>query len=337
MKEPKQMRFPIPSLQNDLLFRVINGLEVPRVPVWMMRQAGRTDPNYLRLRQQDGRPLEQLFDDVECSVHISLLPKRIGIDAIIMFQDILTPLTPMGMPFRFCPGPLAETPVQTLEQVNALKIPQAKDFAITGQIIQGIQDELSGELPLLGFAGAPLTLAFFMIAGQSPTAQLSDILQFIEENPQIIVPLLDRLTEMTIEYLNYQIDQGVHAIQLFESFANVLPTSLYEQLALPTHQRIFHALPHSTPKIIFAKEFAEVNLLFASGADILSVGKCVHLKEWLPRLPNHIIIQGNIDNVLLRDGGKSSHYTGDPRVCKTNQWAKTYSQSQSWLIGRNSF
>ena len=92
-------------LKNDRLLRVLNHLPVDRVPVWLMRQAGRTDPEYSQLRNKDGRPLEKLFSDVEISIKISMLPKKLGVDAIIMFQDILTPLTPTGTVFRFDPGP----------------------------------------------------------------------------------------------------------------------------------------------------------------------------------------------------------------------------------------
>ena len=94
------------ALKNDRLLRVLNHLPVDRVPVWIMRQAGRTDPEYIQLRKKDGRPLEKLFSDVETSIKISLLSKKLGVDAIIMFQDILTPLTPTGTVFRFAPGPV---------------------------------------------------------------------------------------------------------------------------------------------------------------------------------------------------------------------------------------
>ena len=108
--------------KNDLLLRVFRREPVSRVPVWMMRQAGRTDPEYIALRETDGRPLEELFGDVTQSIRVSLLPKRLGIDAIIMYQDILTPLAPMGAPFVFRPGPISK-PIQTLEQFTNYDCP----------------------------------------------------------------------------------------------------------------------------------------------------------------------------------------------------------------------
>ena len=146
------VRFPIPKLENDLLLRAINGLAVERVPVWMMRQAGRTDPAYRKIRERDGRPLEQLFRDVEQAIEISLLPQRIGVDAIIMFQDILTPLAPVGAEFRFTPGPTLASPIRTTAQVQALRpLNPQRDIPHVGEILQGIQARLGGALPVLGF------------------------------------------------------------------------------------------------------------------------------------------------------------------------------------------
>ena len=130
-------------LKNDRLLRILNHLPVDRVPVWLMRQAGRTDPEYCQLRKKDGRPLEKLFLDPETAIKISLLPKRLGVDAIIMFQDILTPLTPMGAGFHFDPGPVLERPVRTMAQVKALRLPEPDtDLQTVAQILSGLKTEL---------------------------------------------------------------------------------------------------------------------------------------------------------------------------------------------------
>jgi len=159
--------------KNDRLIRVLNYLPVDRIPVWMMRQAGRTDPEYNQLRKSDGRALEELFADPEIAIKISLLPKRLGVDAIIMFQDILTPLTPMGAGFHFAPGPVLEKPVRTMAQVKALRLPEPEtELRTVAQILSGLKEELAGELPVLGFAGSPMSLALFLIAGCSPNRKL---------------------------------------------------------------------------------------------------------------------------------------------------------------------
>ena len=291
-------------LKNDRLLRILNHLPVDRVPVWIMRQAGRTDPQYCQLRKNDGRALEKLFADPEIAIKISLLPKRLGVDAIIMFQDILTPLTPMGAGFHFDPGPVLERPVRTMAQVKALRLPEPDtDLQTVAQILNGLKTELAGELPVLGFAGSPMSLAFFMIAGSSPNKKINEVLAFIVEQPSFIQALLERLTEMTVDYLNYQIASGADAVQLFESFADVIPLELYKKYVQPTHEKIFSALIPTTPSILFTKESPHLDLMLKSGASVLSVGSCIDLGQAKKRAPE-MIFQGNVDNKILADGTK---------------------------------
>lgn len=323
------MRYPIPPLKNDLLLRVINHLPVTRVPVWMMRQAGRTDPQYRKIRETDGRPLEMLFEDVERAVEISLLPKRLGVDAIIMFQDILTPLTPMGAPFRFKPGPFLETPIRTQAQIQALRpLRPERDLPFVGAIIQGIAQELKQELPILGFAGSPMTLAFFMIAGKSPGQDYNMIFRFIEEQPELYQQLLHVLTPMTIDYLNYQIASGVHAVQLFESFGEIMPRNLYETFVQPTHERIFSALHPKVPAILFVKENDCLDLMLQSGAAVLSVGSCVDLAKALQMAQDDIIFQGNVDNRILLEGSQR-------QITKAVQACYEKTQKQRLILNLN--
>ena len=290
--------------KNDRLIRVLNYLPVDRIPVWMMRQAGRTDPEYNQLRKNDDRALEELFADPEIAIKISLLPKRLGVDAIIMFQDILTPLTPMGAGFHFAPGPILEKPVRTMAQVKALCLPEPEtELRTVAQILSGLKTELSGELPVLGFAGSPMSLALFLIAGCSPNRKLEEVLAFIKEQPEITQALLELLTTMTVDYLNYQIASGADAVQLFESFADVIPLELYKKYVQPTHEKIFSALIPTTPSILFTKESPHLDLMLKSGASVLSVGSCIDLGQAKKRAPE-MIFQGNVDNKILADGTK---------------------------------
>ncbi len=291
-------------LKNDRLVRVLNQLPVDRVPVWIMRQAGRTDPEYKKLRKEDGRPLEKLFSDVEVSIKISLLPKKLGVDAIIMFQDILTPLTPTGTIFRFAPGPILSEPIRTMNQVKAIRELDSETQLVTvGKIIKGINENLGGELPLLGFAGSPMSLAFFMIAGSKPNQKYKEISAFINDNPVFIQALLERLIELTIDYLNYQIASGVHAVQLFESFADVISLEIYEKYVQPSHEKIFNSLNDNTPSILFTKESPNLELMLQSGATALSLGSCIDLDAAKKQAPD-AIFQGNINNKILADGSK---------------------------------
>lgn len=306
--------------KNDLLLRAARRLPVERVPVWMMRQAGRSDPAYRALREKIDLPLERLFRTIPCSyseqeiewaIEISLLPKRIGVDAIIVYKDILTPLCPMGVHFRFVPGPVLDTPIRTQAQIESLRPlnDPASQMAFTGKIISGLRETLEGELPLIGFAGSPLTLAFFMVAGTSPMAAgggvsntADTVFQMMDEEPEVFHELLQRLTQMTINYLNYQISEGVQVVQLFESIADQIDLPRYETFVQPYHEQIFAALDPSAPSILFAKECSYLSLMLESGADVLSVGKCVDLAIAQKEAKGKVAFQGNVDNDILRDG-----------------------------------
>lgn len=306
--------------KNDLLLRAARRLPVERVPVWMMRQAGRSDPKYRALREKIDLPLERLFRTIPCSysdqevewaIEISLLPRRIGVDAIIVYKDILTPLCPMGVHFRFAPGPVLDSPIRTRSQIEALHPlnDPASQMAFTGKIISGLRETLDGEMPLIGFAGSPLTLAFFMVAGTSPMAAgggVSDaarsVFQMMDKEPELFHELLQRLTQMTINYLNYQISEGAQVVQLFESIADQIDLPRYQTFVQPYHQQIFAALDSNAPSILFAKECSYLSLMLESGADVLSVGKCVDLAIAQKEAKGKVAFQGNVDNALLRDG-----------------------------------
>ena len=148
-----------------------------------------------------------------------------------------------------------------------------------------------------------MSLAFFMIAGSSPNKKINEILAFIVEQPSFIQALLERLTEMTVDYLNYQIASGADVVQLFESFADVIPLELYKKYVQPTHEKIFSALIPTTPSILFTKESPHLDLLLKSGASVLSVGSCIDLGQAKKMAPG-LIFQGNVDNKILADGTK---------------------------------
>ena len=294
------LTFPLPQLANDLLLRAINRQPVPRVPTWLMRQAGRSDPEYLEYRAKAGLGLYELFRSPEHAVPISILPRRIGVDAIIMFQDILTPLSPMGADFDFAPAPVLKEPLRTAAQAAALRpYDVRRELDFVGETIRGLLRELGGELPLLGFAGAPFTLAAFLIEGKSPSPEMEPVLEFTANHPEDFGALIDLLTGVTIAYLNYQIDEGVHAVQLFESIGERIPRDLYETYAQPSHERIFSALRPDAPGILFVKGSPYPELMLQSGAAVISIGEQTPLSSILEKGG---VVQGNVDNGLLARG-----------------------------------
>jgi uroporphyrinogen decarboxylase len=294
--------YRIPPLANDLLLRAINREAVPRVPVWLMRQAGRSDPAYLAYRERAGLSLHELFRSPEHAAQITLLPKRAGVDALILFQDILTPLEPMGANFVFAPGPLLEAPLRSAAQIDALHPydPGARLGFVTEAIRSALR-ALAGELPLLGFAGAPFTLAAFLIEGHSP-GRMETTLALAREQPAAFRRLMERLTGMTIAYLTLQAEAGVHAVQLFESMGDLIPRDLYEAYAQESHLRIAEALAPRLPLILFVKGSPFPELMLRSGAPVLSLGERAPLGELLRQGGGRVAVQGNVDNRLLEAG-----------------------------------
>jgi uroporphyrinogen decarboxylase len=290
---------------NDLFVRAARGEQTERTPIWMMRQAGRTDPEYLRLRDASGLPLEALFRNPEFAAKCSLLPKRIGVDAIIFYQDILTPLSPMGADFVFAPGPLLHKPLDTSNKIDALATYEVeKHLPFVRETFERIQEQLRGELPVLGFAGAPLTLAVFILEGGSFKDSAPRTEAFLREHPGTMHRLLDKLTAMTIDYLRYQSDCGAVAVQLFESAAFVLEPGVYREFALPYQKRICDALKGTVPTIIFARDWANLQDLDDAGADIISLPASISISAARAQLGRHRVFQGNLDNRLLVDGTK---------------------------------
>ncbi len=290
-------------LRNDLVLRAARREKTERTPVWLMRQAGRTDPMYLALRKQANLPQEEMFQNADLATQASLLPVRLGVDAVIIYQDILTLLTPMGMPFVFRPGPRADKPLSTSEDIDRLRgLDPASDMTFVGDTIHQVRQSLDGEMPVLGFAGAPLTLAFFMLAGQSPWPNAEQPLKALEAAPQDIHRLLKKLTDATIDYLAFQIEHGIDAFQLFESVADILTPEQYATFAHPYHKRIFTELKGRIPGILFAKEQTNVELMVDSGADVLSIGRCLDLAECQRRYGDKVAFQGNVDKTIVAGG-----------------------------------
>ncbi len=310
--------------QNDLLLRTLRRERTPRAPVWLMRQAGRTDPEYHALRQRSPRDLHAFFRSPSDAVRISLLPQRIGVDAIIMFQDILTPLSPMGVDFHFAPGPVLQEACATPTHWQALRPYQiSQHLGFIGQSIEGILEALKDALPLLGFAGAPFTLAAFLIAGKSPGMNLGQTIGLVRRQPQAFERLMDKLTQMTIDYLGYQVQNGVHAVQLFESVGGAVPHDLYEQFVQPSHQRIFASLPQSMPSILFVREGLAVEKMAQTGAIAISVGAQLTLPEVWEKTGGACVLQGNVDNQWLA-GAKPDEIEGTVHACLQSMQGKAH-------------
>jgi uroporphyrinogen decarboxylase len=278
--------------------RAARGEKVERPPVWAMRQAGRWDPEFGRLRA--GLSFYEFSENVELAAQASLLPRRFGVDAIILFYDITTLAVAMGLPFVLQPaqGPLPEHPVRTLEDVRRLEaMPDPERFGHVRQLLERVQGELRGELPVIVFAGAPFTLATYCIGTGKDMAATR---RFIAEQPEVWRELLNRLATATIHFLGTLTRQGADLYQLFDSWAGLLDPSEYQLWAQPQHQAIFHAV-REVPRILFVKECPYLDLMAAAGADVVSLGTRHDLAAARRQYPE-LVFQGNVDQELLRSG-----------------------------------
>jgi uroporphyrinogen decarboxylase len=298
----------VPSVQNSLLIRTVQGEKVARPPVWAMRQAGRWDPEFNRLR--GGLSFYEFSENVELAARASLLPSRFGVDAIILFYDITTLTVAMGLPFSLQPsqGPVPSPPVRTRTDVERLEAnPNPERFAHIRELLRRVRDELQGALPVIVFAGAPFTLATYCIGtGKDMEATA----RFGSERPGVWQALLEKLEQATIRFLNVLIADGADLYQLFDSWAGRLPAHLYDEWAHRYHRSVFAAV-RSAPGVLFVKECPYLEQMTSSGAAVVSLGVCHDLARVRLCYPG-LVFQGNVDEQILAHGKPEqvAHATG---------------------------
>jgi uroporphyrinogen decarboxylase len=263
-----------------------------------MRQAGRWDPEFQKLRH--GRTFYEFSEDVERAAKASLLPRRFGVDAIILFYDITTLTVAMGMPFALKPaqGPVPDHPIRTMADVERLDAtPDPETFKHIRQLLAVVREEVRGELPVIVFAGAPFTLATYCIStGKDMTATR----KFAAEQPSVWSALLEKLTTATVHFLKTLTQEGASLYQLFDSWAGMLDRPEYEIWAQPYHQSIFAAV-NKVPRILFVKEGPFLDLMTGAGADVISLGATHDLAAARRDYPQ-LVFQGNVDEEILRTG-----------------------------------
>src|SRR5580704_3886794 len=294
---------PAPLNRKDLFLRACRGEDVPRLPVWMMRQAGRYLPEYRAIRANHA--FLEVCKTPNLAVEVSLQPFRLlGVDAIIVFSDILIPAEAMGLTLELGDaGPNLPEPVRSKRDVEKLRLfdPQT-ETAFLPETICRIVREVGPTIPVLGFAGAPWTLACYMVEGRAKEG-FATVKSFLLSEPATFRALLDRIAQATIPYLKAQIAAGATAVQLFDTWCGELALPDYEQFALPAVQEIISALATAhpqTPVIYYTK--ASHHLLPAiarSGASVLSVDWRVDMRALRQQLGPKIAIQGNVDPAVL--------------------------------------
>jgi uroporphyrinogen decarboxylase len=263
-----------------------------------MRQAGRWDPEFNRVRA--GLSFYEFSENVERAALASLLPRRFGVDGIILFYDITTLPVAMGLPFVLQPslGPVPDRPVRTLADVQRMEAqPDPERYQHIRALLHQVKDALRGELPVLVFAGAPFTVATYCIGTGKDLAATR---RFAAEQPRVWKELLERLGNATVQFLTILVREGADVYQLFDSWAGLLEPEEYRLWAQTYHETILGRV-REVPRILFVKESPYLPLMAASGADVISLGVCHDLAAARRNYP-HLAFQGNVNEELLRTG-----------------------------------
>jgi uroporphyrinogen decarboxylase len=286
--------------RKDLFLRACRGETVPRLPVWIMRQAGRYLPEYREIRAKCG--FLEVCKTPELAVEVSLQPfRRLGVDAVIVFSDILIPAEAMGMRLELGDsGPHLPCPVRNKADVEKLRTfdPEV-ETGFLPEAIRRIVKAGGSEVPVLGFAGAPWTLACYMVEGQTKEG-FATVKQFFYQEPKTFRQLLHRIAQATTPYLKAQIAAGATAVQLFDTWCGELSLEDYQEAALPAVQEVISEISGSVPVIYYTK--ASQHLLpdaARSGANVLSVDWRADLGEIRGALGPKIALQGNVDPAVL--------------------------------------
>ena len=288
------------ALHDSAFLRACRGEAVPHTPVWFMRQAGRSLPEYLKIRE--GIPMLDSCMMPELVKEITLQPvRRHGVDAAIYFSDIMVPLKAIGVDLDIKPGigPVVANPIRDRAGLAQLRALEPDDVAFVTEAIGLLVAEL-GATPLIGFAGAPYTLASYLVEG-GPSKNHEHTKALMYGDPELWQDLLDLLAQITAGFLKVQIEAGVSAVQVFDSWVGALAPNDYRRYVMPSSAKVFDAVAgYGVPRIHFGVGTGELlGLMGDAGADVVGVDWRVPLDEAARRVAPGKALQGNLDPTLL--------------------------------------
>jgi uroporphyrinogen decarboxylase len=289
------------KIKNDLIIRALRGESTERTPVWMMRQAGRYLPDYRALRDK-----YDFFTRVQTpalAAEITLQPvDQIGVDAAILFSDILVVLQAMGLEVQLIEnkGPVLPDPVRTAADLHRVSVPDVEEtLGYVFDAIRLTKQELNNRVPLIGFAGAPWTLLCYMVEGKgSKTFDL--VKTFCYTEPVLAHKLLQMLTDTTIAYLVQQVKSGADVVQLFDSWGGLLSPDDFEIFSLQYMRQIIQALKKEVPTILFAKgAWGSIPDMVATGTHGIGLDWCIRPETARSMAGPGVTLQGNFDPARL--------------------------------------
>lgn len=288
-------------MKNDLLIKALKGETVDRAPVWMMRQAGRYLPEYIVLRNRYG--FFERCQTPALACEITLQPVDIiGVDAAILFSDILVVPQAMGMEVQLIEhkGPVLPEPIRSEKDLERIVVPDVQDrLHYVFDAIKLIKQELNDRVPLIGFAGAPWTLLCYMVQGKG-SKTFDEAKAFCYKNPVLAHTLLQRITDTTIAYLKAQIAAGADAVQLFDSWGGLLSPHDFEAISLKYMRQIVAAVKDLAPIVVFAKgAWHSLAEMAATGASGLGIDWCIKPELARSMAGPDVTLQGNFDPAKL--------------------------------------
>ena len=291
---------------SDRFLRACRREPVDATPVWFMRQAGRTFAEYRVLRERYG--ILELAKNPELCAEVTLMPVRqLGVDAAVLYADIMLPLEPLGVDLRIEPevGPIIERPIRSLADVEALRPFDPAEIGFTLEAIRLVRRELEGVAGVIGFSGAPFTLACYLIEGR-PSRDYAIAKAFMYREPAAWHALMERLSTMAVAYLRAQVDAGAQVVQLFDSWVGGLGPADYVEYVQPYVRDIVRAMD-GVPVILFGTGTAALLELIAEcGSGMVGVDSRVSLADAWRRIGHDRGIQGNLDGARVLAGWEAT-------------------------------
>ncbi|MFQ5513702.1 MAG: uroporphyrinogen decarboxylase [Myxococcota bacterium] len=293
------MSRPAPLTPRDRVLRACRGQSTDRAPVWLMRQAGRYLPEYRKIKERAS--FLEMCRDAELAFEISLQPfRRFRMDAVIVFSDILLPLAELDLGLHYAPGPRIEHPVRDGDDLARLEGDVASALRPTCEAIRALREELGDEAAVIGFAGAPWTLAAYVSEPQL-SRDLGGLAGLTYRDPELVDALLERMSRITAETLRLQVEAGADVVQIFDTWAGMLSRERFVRFAGAALRRVLRALDRDgPPRILFARGASHlVEELADLEPDVVSLDWRVELEEAVQGIGQRVALQGNLDPAAL--------------------------------------
>ncbi|SMO85675.1 uroporphyrinogen decarboxylase [Saccharicrinis carchari] len=314
-------------MNNSILLKTLAGEKTERPPFWFMRQAGRVLPSYLKLKEKHS--FWEMMQNAEMGAKVTLLPvDDLGVDAAILFSDILVIPYAMGMGLDFTDrGPEFDVPL--IERDNPLKAlhPDPEKLNYIYEVIKQVVATKPAHIPLIGFCGAPLTVLCYMLEGIGRSKDFPKTIKYIYQHKETIKKLVESITELSIIYAKTQIKSGIKVFQLFETHAGLIPFELYKELFFPAVKKIAAAVrEENIPFIYFPKDIGTgITQITPDMCDYLSIDWQTPMEVARKMVDTNIGLQGNIDPRLL--------YSDKASIERTlNTYVNFGSKNQDWII-----